>query len=128
MTQRVSSKSFDETAITASALGTTGFPEIEYDKIDKVRGLVVVVTTARPTKAYELLKLMGMPFEAERNGGEDIRRSSLAQRAPSSRCARLAAAGFAVPRLYAPLSDVPLLCFRKLANEGQIPGSNQGSW
>ena len=42
------------------------FPEIEYDKIDKLRGLnIVVVTTAKSDEeARELLKLMGMPFTA----------------------------------------------------------------
>lgn len=40
------------------------FPEIDYDKIDKVKGLnVTFVTTARTDEeAKELLKLMGMPF------------------------------------------------------------------
>lgn len=40
------------------------FPEIEYDKIDKVRGMdVIFVTTAKTDEeARELLKLMGMPF------------------------------------------------------------------
>jgi len=40
------------------------FPEIEYDKIDKVRGMnVVIVTTAKTDEeARELLRLMGMPF------------------------------------------------------------------
>ncbi|WP_110955701.1 50S ribosomal protein L5 [Anaerosinus massiliensis] len=42
------------------------FPEIEYDKIDKLRGMnVIVVTTAKTDEeARELLKLMGMPFSA----------------------------------------------------------------
>ena len=42
------------------------FPEIEYDKIDKLRGMnIVVVTTAQTDEeARELLKLMGMPFKA----------------------------------------------------------------
>lgn len=42
----------------------TIFPEIEYDKIDKIRGLeVAIVTTAKTDEeARELLKLMGMPF------------------------------------------------------------------
>ena len=42
------------------------FPEIEYDKIDKLRGMnIVVVTTAKTDEeARELLKLMGMPFKA----------------------------------------------------------------
>ena len=42
------------------------FPEIEYDKIDKVRGLMVTIGTTAETdeEAYELLKLMGMPFRS----------------------------------------------------------------
>ena len=42
------------------------FPEIEYDKIEKVRGMdIVFVTTAKTDEeAYELLQLMGMPFGA----------------------------------------------------------------
>lgn len=42
------------------------FPEIEYDKIDKVRGMdIIFVTTANTDEeARELLKLMGMPFRA----------------------------------------------------------------
>ena len=42
------------------------FPEIEYDKIDKIRGMnIVIVTTAQTDEeARELLKLMGMPFSA----------------------------------------------------------------
>ena len=40
------------------------FPEIEYDKIDKIKGLnISVVTTAKTDEeGKELLKLMGMPF------------------------------------------------------------------
>ncbi len=40
------------------------FPEIEYDKIDKVRGLEVVFATTAKTdeEGRELLKLLGMPF------------------------------------------------------------------
>jgi large subunit ribosomal protein L5 len=40
------------------------FPEIDYDKIDKIRGMnIVIVTTAKTDEeARELLKLLGMPF------------------------------------------------------------------
>ena len=40
------------------------FPEIEYDKIDKIRGMdIVFVTTARTDEeARELLRFLGMPF------------------------------------------------------------------
>jgi len=40
------------------------FPEIDYDKIDKIRGMDVVIVTSSKTdeEAKELLALMGMPF------------------------------------------------------------------
>jgi large subunit ribosomal protein L5 len=40
------------------------FPEIDYDKIDKIKGLnITVVTTAKTdAEGRELLRLMGMPF------------------------------------------------------------------
>ena len=40
------------------------FPEIEYDKIDKVRGMDVIITTTAKTdeEARELLTLFNMPF------------------------------------------------------------------
>ena len=42
------------------------FPEIEYEKVDKVRGMdIIFVTTANTDEeAKELLKLLGMPFKA----------------------------------------------------------------
>jgi large subunit ribosomal protein L5 len=40
------------------------FPEIDYDRIDTVRGLDVTITTTAPTddEARELLRALGMPF------------------------------------------------------------------
>jgi large subunit ribosomal protein L5 len=48
----------------------TVFPEIEYDKIDKARGLEVsIVTTAKlDEEGKNLLELLGMPFEMEDDG------------------------------------------------------------
>jgi large subunit ribosomal protein L5 len=42
------------------------FPEIHYDKIDKVKGMnIVIVTTAKTDEeGKELLKLLGMPFKS----------------------------------------------------------------
>jgi len=42
------------------------FPEVEYDKIDRLRGMdITFVTTAKnDEQARELLRLMGMPFRA----------------------------------------------------------------
>ena len=43
------------------------FPEINYDRIDKVRGMDVIVTTSSKTddEARELLRLFGFPFPKE---------------------------------------------------------------
>jgi large subunit ribosomal protein L5 len=43
------------------------FPEIEYDKIDKLRGLEVsIITTARnDDESRQLLQMLGMPFQKE---------------------------------------------------------------
>jgi len=40
------------------------FPEIEYDKIDKIRGMEMIIVTIAKTdeEARELLRLLGMPF------------------------------------------------------------------
>ncbi len=41
------------------------FPEIEYDKVDKVRGMDIIITTTAKTdeEARELLRDFGMPFK-----------------------------------------------------------------
>ena len=43
------------------------FPEISYEKVDKIRGMnVTIVTTARTDdEARELLKQLGMPFRQQ---------------------------------------------------------------
>ncbi|MCW2396438.1 MULTISPECIES: 50S ribosomal protein L5 [unclassified Sphingobium] len=43
------------------------FPEISYDRVDKVRGMDIIVTTTARTdeEARELLRLFGFPFPAE---------------------------------------------------------------
>lgn len=40
------------------------FPEIEYDKIDKIKGMNICIVTSAKTdsEGRELLSLMGMPF------------------------------------------------------------------
>jgi large subunit ribosomal protein L5 len=61
----VSPKSFDGRGnYTLGLREQLVFPEVDYDKIDKVRGLeVTIVTTARTDReARRLLELLGMPF------------------------------------------------------------------
>jgi large subunit ribosomal protein L5 len=49
------------------------FPEIDYDKVDKVRGLNVTITTSAKTdeEARALLGYLGMPFRAEGYSAEE---------------------------------------------------------
>ena len=49
------------------------FPEISYDKIDKVRGMDIIVTTTAKTdeEARELLRLFGFPFPVEETEEEE---------------------------------------------------------
>lgn len=61
----ISPKSFDGRGNFALGLKEQIiFPEIDYDKIDKVKGMnIVIVTTAKTDdEARQLLKLMGVPF------------------------------------------------------------------
>lgn len=63
--QGVSPKSFDGRGNFSLGLQEQiVFPEIEYDKVDKIRGMeITVVTTARTDEeARRLLQLLGMPF------------------------------------------------------------------
>ena len=62
----ISAKSFDGRGNYAMGFKEQlVFPEIEYDKVEKVRGMdIIIVTTANTDEeARELLTLMGMPFK-----------------------------------------------------------------
>lgn len=63
----VSDKSFDGRGnYTIGIKEQIIFPEIEYDKIDKIRGLNITVCTTAKTdeEGKALLKIMGMPFKS----------------------------------------------------------------
>lgn len=63
----VSGKSFDGRGnYTLGVREQIIFPEIDYDKVDKIRGMNVTIATTAKTdeEAFELLKLMGMPFRS----------------------------------------------------------------
>ena len=65
----VSSKSFDGRGnYTLGIKEQLIFPEIEYDQIDKLRGMdIVFVTTAKTDEeARELLGMLGMPYQREK--------------------------------------------------------------
>lgn len=61
----ISSKSFDGRGNFALGLREQIiFPELDYDKIEKIKGMNIVITTTAKTdeEARQLLKLMGVPF------------------------------------------------------------------
>lgn len=61
----VSSKAFDGRGnYTLGIKEQLIFPEVDYDKVSKVRGMDIVIVTTADTdeEAYELLKQLGMPF------------------------------------------------------------------
>jgi len=54
------------------------FPEINYDRIDKIRGMDVIVQTSAQTddEARELLRLFGFPFPQDQDAAEPQRRAA----------------------------------------------------
>jgi len=54
------------------------FPEIEYDKVEKIRGMDVTVVTTAPNdeEARELLRLMGLPLREGQPAGQPTPASS----------------------------------------------------
>jgi large subunit ribosomal protein L5 len=64
----VSSKAFDGRGnYTLGIKDQLIFPEIDYNKVDKTRGMNISITTTAKTDAegVALLKLMGMPFRQQ---------------------------------------------------------------
>ena len=50
------------------------FPEVDYDKVDKIKGMNVTIVTSAHTdeEAYELLILMGLPIRLKKNKIEEV--------------------------------------------------------
>ena len=68
----VPAKSFDGRGnYSLGVSDQTIFPEIELDKIKRTQGMDITIVTTAPTdgEAYELLKLMGMPFSDLKKDG-----------------------------------------------------------
>jgi large subunit ribosomal protein L5 len=81
------------------------FPEIDYDAIDRVRGLDVVITTSAETdlEAFTLLEMFGMPFQREGRPGdqeaEERRRAEEEERAKEEARAKAEAEAAALEQL-----------------------------
>ena len=111
------------------------FPEIDYMKVDKARGMnVSVVTTAQTDEeARKLLQFLGMPFQNELDT-QDATMATTAKIAKETQAPK-----FKVrlrnrchlcgrPRAYMRKFALCRLCFRKLALEGDITGVTKSSW
>jgi large subunit ribosomal protein L5 len=67
--QGVPTNSFDGRGNFSMGLSEQSiFPEIDYDKIDRTRGMDICICTSAPTdeESMELLSLMGLPFRGSR--------------------------------------------------------------
>ena len=100
------------------------FPEIEYDKVDKVRGMdIVFVTTAKSDEeARELLAQFNMPLAKTAMKIKQQRKPKFSTQ-EYSRC-RICGRPHAYLRKY----GICRICFRELAYKGQIPGVKKASW
>jgi len=59
------------------------FPEVDVDKVMKVHGMDIIVCTTAKTRdeAFELLRLMGMPFARSQNTGVESAKNPAEQKA-----------------------------------------------
>ena len=104
------------------------FPEIDYDKIDKIRGMDIIIVTTAGTdeEAFELLKLMGMPFEYHMAKKSMILKSQRTPKFSTQQHNRCKICGR--PHAYIRKYGICRLCFRDLAYKGEIPGVRKASW
>ncbi len=111
------------------------FPEIEYDKIDKVRGMdIIFVTTAKTDEeGRELLSIIWYALQQIIKGGRFVmaktamkvkqqRKQKFSTR-EYTRC-KICGRPHSVLKKY----GICRICFRELAYKGQIPGVKKSSW
>jgi large subunit ribosomal protein L5 len=85
------------------------FPEVDYDSIDQIRGLDITITTTAKTddEAFELLRMLGMPFRADGGGGTAAELRRAQEEAERKRAAEQeAAAQLKAEQPQAPPADV----------------------
>ena len=109
------------------------FPEIDYTRVDKIKGMnVTITTTARnDEEGRELLKLLGVPFRAEGDQRSMARTSQFAKMKRKlkykirkrNRC-RICGR----PRGFLRKFELCRICFRGHALKGEIPGVVKASW
>ena len=107
------------------------FPEIDYDKIDKIKGMDITFTTTAKTdeEAQALLELLGMPFEKWEGNMAKTSLKIKQQKKPKystrayTRC-KVCGRPHSVLRKY----GICRICFREMAYKGEIPGVRKASW
>ena len=121
--------------LLARAARAARVPEIDYDKVDRLRGLEVsIVTTAKTDEeSKRLLELLGMPFAGVGAGGDRMAKKSTDRQgeaqAASSRSAATTAASSAAGRArYMRRFALCRICFRERALLGELPGVTKSSW
>ena len=100
------------------------FPEIDFDNVNKVRGLdIVIVTTANTDEeSRELLTQLGMPFAKKSQIAKNKRPAKFSTQ-EYSRCERCGR-----PHSVYRKFKLCRVCLRDLAHKGQIPGMKKASW
>ena len=100
------------------------FPEVEYDKVDKVRGMdVIFVTTAKTDYSTCHLLNRRKRFMAKTAMKIKQQRKAKFSTREYTRC-RICGRPHAYLRKY----GICRICFRELAYKGQIPGVKKASW
>ena len=141
----VSRKSFDGRGnYTLGLRDQLIFPEIDYNKVEKTKGMNISITTTAKTDAegLSLLRHMGMPFRAvsrrissgyycKNRQGRKI--SAIAQSCGNN--GQVRGAGLrnrclscGRPRGFLRKFRLCRICFRKLALAGEVPGVTKASW
>ena len=110
------------------------FPEIEYDKVEKIRGMDIVFVTTATTdaEAKSLLEKMGAPFAKEEQEETNMAKKSMIlkqqkkQKFSTREYNRCKICGR--PHAYLRKFGICRICFRELAYKGEIPGVRKASW
>ena len=105
------------------------FSQIDYDRIDTVRGLDGTITTTANTdeEARELLRALGMPFR-ERDVAKTSAESQGREDAPLQVRNYTPAIAVDGPRAVFRKFGVCRICLRELEHQGAIPGMTKSSW
>ena len=105
------------------------FPEIEYDKVDKVRGMdVIFVTTANTAEEARELST------CHSQNKEEIFMAKTAMKLKQQRKQKFSTREYnrcricGRPHAYLRKYGICRVCFRELAYKGEIPGVKKASW